>query len=98
MDTTHEMADLLIDLGIAGVGLVSRPTSKTRNLNRADTLPDSIVAHLQKLARRYVPDDDPAVQQTMERSLRAAGELGLPTHTGSAAWFLAVGGAMKAGQ
>ena len=99
---TRHRALLLITLGVAGIELATHPTNPMRIRHRPATLPtdlvDSVLDHrdaiLDLLSNGYAPTDPDAVYLMLER-LGIGDDLGMPTHSGSPAWLIAVGESMK---
>ncbi len=99
---TRHRALLLITLGVAGIELATHPTNPMRIRHRPATLPDALVlavldhrnAILDLLNDGYSPTEPEAVYIYYER-LGIGDDLGMPTHSGSPAWLIAVGESMK---
>lgn len=99
---THHRALLLIALGSAGVEVAIHPTNEKFILHRPSTLPnalfESVLDHrdaiLDLLNDGYSPTEPEAVYIYFER-LGIGDDLGMPTHSGSPAWLIAVGESMK---
>lgn len=98
----HELARLLLALGLAGIELAPHPTDAGRLRHRPADLPPDLSARLRihraavvgLLVDGYAPADDDAEYVLGER-LGVADGLGMPTHPGSAAWLVAVGESMR---
>jgi hypothetical protein len=98
---TRHRALLLITLGVAGIELATHPTNPKRLRHRPAILPtdlvDSVLDHrdaiLDLLSNGYAPTDSDAVYLMLER-LGIGDDLGMPTHSGSPAWLIAVGESM----
>ena len=94
----HELASLLIALGVAGVELAAHPTDRTRVRHRPATLALDLATPLKRhrdaiaalLNDGYSPAD-PDVRQVLGERLGIADDLGMPTHPGSPAGLIAVG-------
>ena len=102
MTIPHELAALLLDLGRAGVELAAHPTDPARLRHRPTVLPTTLSARLRLhrgavlrlLLGGHTPADEEAGYVLHER-LGVADGLGIPTHTGSAAWLVAIGGSIN---
>ena len=101
-DPSAELAALLVALGVAGVEVALHPTDATRIRYRPLTLPDALAQEIRShrsdilalLRTDHAPTDPDAVYLMLER--RGIGDdLGMPTHSGSPAWLIAVGESMK---
>jgi len=94
----HELAPLLLALGLAGIELAPHPTDAGRLRHRPADLPPDLSARLRihraavvsLLVNGYTHAGDDARYVLGER-LGVADGLGMPTHPGSAAWLAAVG-------
>jgi hypothetical protein len=107
MNPIHrELGPLLIDLGVAGVELGPHPTNAGRLRHRPAALRSDLSARL-RLHRDAVlgllkPGFDPVSGGDAEASyifherLGIADGLGMPTHSGSAAWLIALGESIRA--
>lgn len=100
----HELAPLLLALGLAGIELAPHPTDAGRLRHRPADLPPDLSARLRihraavvgLLVDGYAPAGDDAGYVLGER-LGVADGLGMPTHPGSVAWLVAVGESMGDG-
>ena len=98
----RELGECLFALGIVGVELATHPTNPMRIRHRPATLPDALVlavldhrnAILDLLNDGYSPTEPEAVYIYFER-LGIGDDLGMPTHSGSPAWLIAVGESMR---
>ncbi|MCC6322113.1 MAG: hypothetical protein IT438_11840 [Phycisphaerales bacterium] len=96
------IADLLMDLGVAGMELSPHPTDPSRIRHRPAKLPADLAARLQAdkpailalLVGGELPDEDAAYRR--DERLGAAELLDLPTHVGSPSWLIATAEAMGA--
>lgn len=96
MRHSHELGELLADLGAWGVELAPHPTDVARLRHRPANLPTALhegiqthqTAILLLLANGYTPGDPDAAYILSER-LGIAEGLELATHTGSTAWLVA---------
>lgn len=106
----YELAPLLLALGRAGIELAPHPTDPARLRYRrftpggwATDLPLDLSARLRLhraavvglLVDGYAPASDTDAEHVLCERLGVADGLGMPTHTGSAAWLLAAGESMS---
>jgi hypothetical protein len=95
----HELAPLLLALGLAGIELAPHPTDSGRLRYRPADLPPDLSARLRihraavlgLLVIGYAPAGDTDAGYVLGERLGVADGLGMPTHPGSAAWLVAVG-------
>jgi len=100
----NELAPLLLALGRNGIELAPHPTDAGRLRHRPADLPPDLSARLRihraavlgLLVGGYTPGDADAAYIVGER-LGVADGLGLPTHTGSPAWLVAVAESLNSG-
>lgn len=98
----HELAPLLLALGLAGIELAPHPTDAGRLRHRPADLPPDLSARLRihrvavlgLLVVGYAPAGDTDAGYVVGERLGVADGLGMPTHPGSAAWLVAVGESM----
>ncbi len=94
------LAELLIDLGRAGVVLRSAQVAIGLTPKSALTAARALAialnrpAILRLLGSGYAPSNEEAAYTFAER-IAVADELGMPTQTGSSAWLIAVGESMQ---
>ena len=105
MKHSHELGELLADLGAWGVELARHPTDAARLRHRPAVLPSALREGIQThratilllLLNGCTLGDDDAGYVYTERLGIADGQ-GMATHAGSVAWLIAVGESMGANQ
>ena len=101
-DPSAELAELLAALGVAGVEVALHPTDAARLRHRPSTLPDALAQEIRSyrsdilaLLRTDHAPTCPDARNLMFERLGIGDDLGMPTHSGSPAWLIAVGESMK---
>ena len=95
----HELAPLLVALGVAGIELARHPTDPARLRHRPATLPPDLLERLRLhrggvvrlLAGGYGPTGDMEADYVYGERIGIADDLGMATGPGSPAWLVAVG-------
>lgn len=95
----HELAQLLLALGVAGIELAPHPTEPARLRHRPAELRPDLSARLRLhraavlglLRVGYVPAGSTEAAYVLGERLGVADELRMPTHPGAPAWLIAVG-------